>query len=526
MICFNFSFNINFYLIKINILQGVFNYINSVYLLQLNFSLLIISLLIGGISAYTFEFSPVRSFFKTNILLNFLRPYIVGTLLISFFLFLLNIFFFFNYLITYTNSSVLFDNIYSLNYYSFYFTQKLTLSIGFFNFSLDLFGIVLLFLSYIVGFLSLLALDSRLYWKNIRYLFTFNIFVVIVYLYTTTTNLLLFFLFYEFLLIPSFLFVYFVSPSRRAIQASIYFVIWTQLGSFLVLAASAYIIYTVGSSDFDMIRRFSFSLTETITLYTLLFFGFGFKVPIWPFHYWLTKTHVEAPSGFSIYLSGFLVKSALYGFYKITTLLTLEFNTSLFILVTLLGVFDSSLKMWGQTDIKKLVAYGTIQEMNLIYLVFCWGDSTIIIAGIIFTATHAFLSCLMFYLVDCVYRRYHTRSIVEINGILHITPNLGISILVMTIFFAGLPGTIKFVSEFYIFNGFFEISPIMCIVLMLIANGIGLIGFSKVWFNLVFGGFTKYTKYLPMDLSYREFYIIFMNFFFLFFLSYLPLAFF
>lgn len=163
MICFNFSFNINFYLIKINILQGVFNYINSVYLLQLNFSLLVISLLIGGISAYTFEFSPVRSFFKTNILLNFLRPYIVGTLLISFFLFLLNIFFFFNYLITYTNSSVLFDNIYSLNYYSFYFTQKLTLSISFFNFSLDLFGIILLFLSYIVGFLSLLALDSRLY---------------------------------------------------------------------------------------------------------------------------------------------------------------------------------------------------------------------------------------------------------------------------------------------------------------------------------------------------------------------------
>jgi NADH-quinone oxidoreductase subunit M len=344
-------------------------------------------------------------------------------------------------------------------------------------------------------------------------------------LYVTTSNVLLFFLFYEFLLLPSFLFVYFVSPSRRAIQASIYFVIWTQLGSFLVLAAISYIVYTTGSSEFDIIKRFTFSELESYIVYSLLFFGFGFKVPIWPFHYWLTKTHVEAPSGFSIYLSGFLVKSALYGFYKLSSILSFEINTSIFILITLLGVFDSSLKMWGQTDIKKLVAYGTIQEMNLIYLVFCWGDSSIIVAGIIFTATHAFLSCLMFYLVDCVYRRYHTRSIVEVNGILHITPNLGISILLMTIFFAGLPGTIKFISEFYIFSSFLELSPFICIFLMLVANVIGLIGFSKVWFNLVFGSFNKYLKYLPMDLSYKEIYIAALNFLLLFFITYTPFFF-
>jgi multicomponent Na+:H+ antiporter subunit A len=135
--------------------------------------------------------------------------------------------------------------------------------------------------------------------------------------------------------------------------------------------------------------------------------------------------------------------------------------------------------MWGQTDLKKLVAYGTIQEMNLIYLVFSWGDINAITIGILFSATHAFLSALMFFIVDCVYRRYRTRSIVEINGILHLTPNLGISIILMVVFFAGLPGTIKFISEFYLFSSFFEISPFMCIMLMLIANVFGLIGFSK-----------------------------------------------
>jgi hypothetical protein len=48
-------------------------------------------------------------------------------------------------------------------------------------FTLDLFGLVLLTLAYAVGFISILALDTRLYYKNINYLFAFNVFVLIVY---------------------------------------------------------------------------------------------------------------------------------------------------------------------------------------------------------------------------------------------------------------------------------------------------------------------------------------------------------
>lgn len=72
-----------------------------------------------------------------------------------------------------------------------------------------------------------------------------------------------------------------------------------------------------------------------------------------------------------MYLSGFLVKTALYGFYKIINILSSEFSGVMFTTLCIIGVIDSSLKMWGQTDLKKLVAYGTVQEMNIIYLTFC-----------------------------------------------------------------------------------------------------------------------------------------------------------
>jgi NADH:ubiquinone oxidoreductase subunit 4 (subunit M) len=59
----------------------------------------------------------------------------------------------------------------------------------------------------------------------------------------------------------------------------------------------------------------------------------------------LTKTHVEAPSGFSIYLSGFLVKSALFAFFKLTNLISCEIETVFFSSIAFIGVIDASLKM-------------------------------------------------------------------------------------------------------------------------------------------------------------------------------------
>jgi len=118
--------------------------------------------------------------------------------------------------------------------------------------------------------------------------------------------------------------------------------------------------------------------------------------------------------------------------------------------------------------------------MGLIYLTLCFGDSTAIVGGFIFSVTHAFLSSIFFFLVDTISRRFYTRNIVEINGILHLTPNLGIVILLSCIFYSGLPGTLKFISEIYIFSGLLDITPLSTIIVLFVANFFGLLGFSKI----------------------------------------------
>jgi len=482
------------------------------------FLFLVLGTLISYVLYYLTQIVNYQNILRNDYLYNMIKIILLSTLCISFIFYVYFVYFYFVHILCVANYNI-FDSyllLPSMSVNLFLFTVE---------FSFDFFGIVILFLAYFVGIISIAALDTRLFWKNIKYIFSLNIFILVVFLYVFSNNLLLFFLFYELLLIPSFLIIYFVSPSRRAIQASLYFLIWTQIGSFLVLCVIAYIISFVGSSNFATIAVYSFSYNEVLFIYLFLFLGFGFKVPIWPFHYWLTKTHVEAPAGFSMYLSGFLVKSAVYGFYKITNLLGNDINTTIFSSICVIGIVDASLKMWGQTDLKKLVAYGTVQEMNLIYLVFCWGDTSAILGGILFCITHGALSGLMFFLVDCIQRRFNSRSVVEISGILQLTPNLGIGIFIMCILYSGLPGTLKFSCEFYIFSGLFEISPILTIFVFFIANVLGLIGFCKCWFNVLFGMCLKHPDKAPFDLIIKEFYVIFSCvlslFLFTFFINYL-----
>jgi NADH:ubiquinone oxidoreductase subunit 4 (subunit M) len=88
----------------------------------------------------------------------------------------------------------------------------------------------------------------------------------------------------------------------------------------------------------------------------------------------------------------------------------------------------------------------------------------------------------------------------------------------MCVLYAGLPGTIKFSCEFFIFSTLLENSWLSCIFLMFIVNVLGLIGFSKVWFNIIFGLPNITMNKRGLDLSWKEVYILcYVIFFFMIF---------
>jgi NADH-quinone oxidoreductase subunit M len=85
----------------------------------------------------------------------------------------------------------------------------------------------------------------------------------------------------------------------------------------------------------------------------------------------------------------------------------------------------------------------------------------------------------MFYLIECIYKRTHSRSINEIQGLAEIYPSLGIAIWAMLILFAGLPGTMKFLAEFYVISLLVEFNNIIALVFLFILVLFGSVGFFK-----------------------------------------------
>ena len=386
-----------------------------------------------------------------------------------------------------------------------------------------LFNLTILFISIYFGILVLFISDTKLNKKkHFNVFFIFFIFFISLF-YINTNNFIFFFFFYELFLLPSIFLVYYLSPNKRSLVSTFYFLIWTQLGSFLVFIGILLILINTNSWHFSNLNKGYLNVNVKFYIIYFLFFGFGIKIPIWPFHYWLTKTHVEAPTFFSIYLSGFLVKIALYGFYKFYIEINFFDNLFFFYWILIMGVFDSSLKFWGQVDLKKLVAYCTIQEMNLIFLGLLWGTHKLIIYTNFFCITHALLSTIFFFLVDIIYKRFSTRSIYSISGIISTYPIMSICLIFSCINYNGFPFTLKFFVEIFFFLFLLDNNLFIFIVLVFILNWLGTISFTYLWFRTLFGiNITNY-KQNSIDLTKKELNILLITFFFFYQLIYFTL---
>lgn len=352
---------------------------------------------------------------------------------------------------------------------------------------LDLSSLIILYLSYIIGLISFLTLGDRFWGLNYFTSVFFIYFLIIVNLLTQSTNVLEMFFYYELLLLPSVYLVNSLGYSKKVNQSNIYFLVWTQLGSLLSLFGIIYIYFVVGSLDFIILKEYTFTNTEKYLLYLVFFFGFGVKIPIWPLHFWLIKVHVEAPSGFSIFLSGFLVKTAVFCFYKISAIFGIFEIYYIPIILCSCGMLYSSIKMWVQTDIKKLIAYATVLEMNAIFFLFNLNNWTAIKTGIFFLAAHGILSTLMFYLVECIYKRFDTRSIYKLYGLGSVYPMLGVAIWMMLIVFFGLPGTLKFFVEIQLLYFINEFDLLYAFVFLFFFVFISSVGFARCWFSILYG---------------------------------------
>ena len=162
--------------------------------------------------------------------------------------------------------------------------------------------------------LCILASWGKIHTKS--FLTCFLSIEIILVLVFTVLDLIWFYIFFESVLIPIFLIIGVLGSRSRKIRASYFFFVYTLVGSLFLLSAIFYIFAVVGTSHYESLLHYNFTLQEQKWLWLGFFISFAVKVPILPFHIWLPEAHVEAPTPGSAILAGVLLKLGTYGFIR------------------------------------------------------------------------------------------------------------------------------------------------------------------------------------------------------------------
>jgi NADH-quinone oxidoreductase subunit M len=291
----------------------------------------------------------------------------------------------------------------------------------------------------------------------------------------TAQNFVLWFLFYEMSLVPAFLLIKIWGGENRDWAATKFF-LYTFLGSVAMLLAFLGIYLVKGTFDFAALAALGKSGVLPGKLVWLafagVFLGLAVKVPLFPFHTWLPDAYQTAPTGVSMVLTGVLSKMGVYGFVRL--LLPLFPNEIKILSPWLLGlavcsIVFASLAAWAQSDLKRVVAYLSVNHLGYCMLgLFAIAGSPVVAANIDMHAAlsgvfiqifnHGITAAALFYYVGLLEQRRGLRGINDFGGLMQRTPLLCGWMSVAMFSSLGLPGLNGFIGEFLIFKGAFAVA--------------------------------------------------------------------
>jgi NADH-quinone oxidoreductase subunit M len=281
-------------------------------------------------------------------------------------------------------------------------------------------------------------------------------------------DLFLFFIYWEAMLIPMY-FLIGVWGHGRKVYAAVKFILYTMVGSALMLVAILYLYAVTGTFDLaQIIEQLSGSAKvlsgpAQVWLFLAFFLAFAIKVPIFPLHTWLPDAHTEAPTAGSVILAGVLLKMGTYGMLRFCLPLfpqAARHFAPFISVLAVIGIVYGALVAMVQPDLKRLVAYSSVAHLGFVVL----GLFTFNLMGtegaIYQMLNHGVSTGALFILVGMLYDRRHTRLIKDFGGLATSVPVLTTFFVIVALSSLGLPLLNGFVGEFLIILGAFHASAV------------------------------------------------------------------
>ncbi|BBZ15342.1 proton-conducting transporter transmembrane domain-containing protein [Mycobacterium branderi] len=201
------------------------------------------------------------------------------------------------------------------------------------------------------------------------------------------------------------------------------------------------------------------SQTPVRLAFVLAVVGFGTKVGLFPVHTWLPDAHAEAPTPVSALLSGSLLAVSFYAilrYYQITVAaLGPRFPQIVLLVFGVLSLLLAALYLLEQRDIKRLLAYSSVEHMGIIAIGVSFGASIAFSGVLLHVLAHAAAKANAFMGAGVLVRKFGTKELARMAQGIGLLPWSGPMFLVAVFALSAMPPFALFRSEFQIVAGGF-----------------------------------------------------------------------
>ena len=298
-----------------------------------------------------------------------------------------------------------------------------------------------------------------------------------------SADLILFFVFFDLSIVG----MYFVIAGwghGNAARSALKFFLYTFLGSLALLVGFIGLYIAADPHTFDMVELTAQNplagsgLTGALVLAAILV-GLAVKTPTVPFHTWLPPAHTDAPATGSAVLAGVLLKMGTYGFVRIAMPMLPEAWRAwawVIVVVGIVSVVYGALVALAQTDLKRMIAYTSVNHMG--YIALAVGTAGIVSAdtaqarsvavtgAVTQMVSHGLITGALFLLAGVLQDRAGTYDMDSYGGLADPAPRFAALFAVGAFASLGLPGFSGFIAEFQVFTGSIAAAPVTAVALV------------------------------------------------------------
>ncbi|WP_411374663.1 Na+/H+ antiporter subunit A [Arthrobacter sp. MPF02] len=274
-------------------------------------------------------------------------------------------------------------------------------------------------------------------------------------------DLLLLFIFWELTTILSYLLIGFARTRLAARRSALQALIVTTAGGLAMLvglimlghAAGTYRISTILDQAPGLVGGTSGAMVGAAVV--LILVGAITKSALVPFHFWLPGA-MAAPTPVSAYLhAAAMVKAGIY----LVARLAPGFSETAYWQPVVLGLGLATMLVGGyralrQTDIKLILAYGTVSQLGFLTMVVGLGTPDAALAGLAMLLAHGLFKATLFLVVGIIDHQSGTRDVRKLSGVFSSSRALGIVAGIGAASMAGVPLLGGFVAKESVLEAF------------------------------------------------------------------------